>query len=157
MNNFASDLKTRREQARLTVRALGDLIERSPTYIVDFELRKKSNPPEPEMMRRLAKVLNWSEDEQLRSWGYELSASEAANRANPFPPSDPRWQLIVKLQRIDIKDPGADFVVKAMGQLLDLYLTEEELFVEPIGNVNSTLDVSTHTGEDSIIVNDESK
>jgi hypothetical protein len=112
-------------------------------------LKKKANPPEPEMMRRLAQALNWSVDEQLREWGYELSAGEAANRANPFPPSDPRWTLVVKLQRIDIKDPGADFVVKAMGQLLDLYLTEEELFIEPIGNVNSTLDVSTHPGEDS--------
>jgi hypothetical protein len=55
--------------------------------------------------------------------------------------------LIVKLQRIDIKEPGADFVVKAMGQLLDLYLTEEELFIEPIGNASNPVDGITHVGD----------
>jgi transcriptional regulator with XRE-family HTH domain len=149
MNSYAHELKARREQARLTAKTLAERIERSQTFVTDFELKKKANPPEPEMMRRLAQVLNWSEDEQLRAWGYELG-KEQANRGNPFPPSDPRWTLIIKLQRIDIKEPGADFVVKAMGQLLDLYLTEEELFIEPIGNASNSLDVSTHAGEDSI-------
>ena len=147
MNNFASDLKTRREQRRLTVRALGDLIERSPTYIVDFELRKKSNPPEPEMMRRLAKVLNWSEDEQLRAWGYELSSNED-RRGNPFPPNDPRWRIVVKLQRLDINDAGASFTVKALEQLLDLYLTEDELFIGPLGNASNSVDDVAHVYDD---------
>jgi hypothetical protein len=119
---------------------LAERIERSQTFVTDFELKKKANPPEPEMMRRLAQVLNWSEDEQLRSWGYELSASEAANRgATRSRRAIPAGTLIVKLQRIDIKEPGADFVVKAMGQLLDLYLTEEELFIEPMGNATIPL------------------
>jgi transcriptional regulator with XRE-family HTH domain len=89
MNGYATVLKARREQHKLTVRQLAERIERSTTFITDFELKKKANPPEPEMMRRLAQALNWSVDEQLREWGYELSASEAPQRGNPFPPSIP--------------------------------------------------------------------
>src|SRR4051794_12722360 len=95
MNGYANVLKARREQHKLTVRQLAERIERSTTFITDFELKKKANPPEPEMMRRLAQALNWSVDEQLREWGYELAASDEPQRGNPFPPSDPRWQLII--------------------------------------------------------------
>jgi transcriptional regulator with XRE-family HTH domain len=84
MNGYATVLKARREQHKLTVRQLAERIERSTTFVTDFELKKKANPPEPEMMRRLAQALNWSVDEQLREWGYELSARKSPTGATRF-------------------------------------------------------------------------
>src|SRR6478609_4572543 len=106
MRNYATALKMRRELAHMTVRELSEKIGRSSTFVTDFELKKKANPPEPDMMRRLSQALNWSEDEQLRAWGYELSSTED-RRGNPFPLNDPRWRIVVKLQRLDINDAGA--------------------------------------------------
>ena len=139
MRGYAAALKMRREHAKLTVRELSGLIGRSTTFVTDFELRKKSNPPEPDMMRRLAQVLNWSEDEQLRAWGYQLGGDE--QRGNPFPLDDPRWPLVEKVKLLSVGDPGADFTIKALGQLLDLYLNETELFTAPRESV-SNVDVN---------------
>jgi len=147
MRNYATALKMRRELAHMTVRELSEKIGRSSTFVTDFELKKKANPPEPDMMRRLSQALNWSEDEQLRAWGYELSSNED-RRGNPFPPNDPRWRIVVKLQRLDINDAGASFTVKALEQLLDLYLTEDELFIGPLGNASNSVDDVAHVYDD---------
>jgi transcriptional regulator with XRE-family HTH domain len=157
MNSYAVELKLRREREKMTVRDLAAAIDRSTTFVTDFELRKKSNPPEPEMMRRLGEALRWSVDEQLQAWGYELSLPASSTvdptpafpDTNPFPLNDLRWKIVVKMQRLDVHDPGADFTIKAIDKLLDLYLTEDELFVGPMGNASNPVDMSTHRGEDS--------
>jgi transcriptional regulator with XRE-family HTH domain len=142
MNSYANELKARREQARLTAKTLADLIERSQTFVTDFELRKKANPPDPEMMRRLAEVLNWSEDEQLRSWGYTLSGED--DRANPFTLDDPRWHIVEQLRRIEPTTAGARFALRVMTETAASYLSDAELYKGPkaglIGNSDDPVD-----------------
>jgi transcriptional regulator with XRE-family HTH domain len=83
MKRYAEELKARRDAARMTVRQLGEAIGRSNTYIVDFENQRKSNPPEPEPMRRLGEVLGWSIAEQLAAWGYGLD--DVTSYSDPAP------------------------------------------------------------------------
>ena len=148
MNGYATALKARREQANLTVRQLSERIERSTTFITDFELRKKSNPPEPEMMERLAAALNWPVVEQLRDWGYAIG--DAEQRANPFERSDPRWQLVEKLKQVDIEAIGATFTLKALGELLSLYTNDPDLFVvQSKTSLPSSLDMSASVRNNS--------
>lgn len=92
MNRYAAELKKRREDSGMTVRVLAERVGRSATFIADFENKKKSNPPEPEMMDRLAGVLNWSSAEQLEAWGYNGLTGEKPN-------DDPTVSEIISLVR----------------------------------------------------------
>jgi transcriptional regulator with XRE-family HTH domain len=84
MKQYAEQLKARREAARMTVRQLGEAIGRSNTYVVDFENQRKSNPPEPEPMRRISEVLGWSPAEQLAAWGYALDTVQTHDDPAPI-------------------------------------------------------------------------
>ena len=109
MIGYAKELKTRREAAGLTVRALGDLIGRSGTFVTDFELRKKSNPPDPETMRRLEDALGWAVSDQLRAWGYPLPDAPLS-LVNPFDRDDMRFRVVEELKALDLNGPDAAFL-----------------------------------------------
>ena len=128
MNTYADDLKQHRERANLTVRELAAAIDRSTTFITDFELRKKSNPPEPAMMERIAQVLRWPVSDQLQAWGYPLDAAE--NRANPFARDDPRYAFVETLQRFDLSDEYDAYATVTVAQLLRTLDSERDRFKE---------------------------
>ena len=136
MNGYATALKARREQANLTVRQLSERIERSTTFITDFELRKKSNPPEPEMMERLAAALNWPVVEQLRDWGYAIG--DAEQRANPFERDDPRWHYVETLKRFDLTDEYDAFVLVAAAKVLQLIDGDRALLADPLAGMGAS-------------------
>lgn len=82
-NVYGEELRRRRDRRELTVRDLGRLIDRSPTFVTDFEINKKSNPPEPEMMSRLESVLGWAVADQLSAWGYQITPPTASEPDAP--------------------------------------------------------------------------
>jgi transcriptional regulator with XRE-family HTH domain len=84
MKRYAEELKARRDAARMTVRQLGTAIGKSNTYVVDFENQRKSNPPEPEPMRRIGEVLGWPIADQLAAWGYALDGVPAQDDQAPI-------------------------------------------------------------------------
>jgi transcriptional regulator with XRE-family HTH domain len=108
MNDYGRELKRRREVAGMTVRALGDLIERSGTFVTNFELGKTSNPPEPAMMARLAEALRWPVSEQLAAWGYAVESAPQA-LVNPFEPGDIRHRIVEEMRAIDMDGPDGGF------------------------------------------------
>jgi Helix-turn-helix. len=136
MNTYGDELKRRRDAKKWTVREVASLVDRSPTYINDFEIRRKSNPPEPEMMRRLAEVLNWPVVEQLRDWGYAIG--DAEQRANPFERDDPRWHYVETLKRFDLTDEYDAFVLVAAAKVLQLIDGDRALLADPLAGMGAS-------------------
>ncbi len=99
MKDFGIALRQKREAKGLTVRGLGQLIDRSPTYVNDFEIAKKAYPPDPEMVRRLADALDWPVAEQLMALGYLDRGDSLVG--NPFEVTDPRWKIVEALRDND--------------------------------------------------------
>lgn len=90
MKHYGDELRYRRGRASLTIRELAQRIDTSPTYVTDFENAKKSNPPDPPTMHRIAEALNWPVPDQLSAWGYATRPHPAGSPGNPFPPGDRR-------------------------------------------------------------------
>lgn len=127
MKLYATELKRRREEAGMTTRRLGDRIDRSSTFITDFELAKKSNPPEPLMMKRLAEVLDWPVIDQLQAWGYPVEGPPQTI-ANPFDRDDPRYAFVETIKRFDLSDEYDAYVLVAAAQVLKLIDEDRERF-----------------------------
>ena len=101
MKNYGDELRYRRDRAGLTLRELAQLIDTSPTYVTDFENAKKSNPPEPAAMQRIATALDWPVIDQLAAWGYAVGgkpAQSAKDDLNPFPAGDRRRRIFEKIE-----------------------------------------------------------
>lgn len=103
MKNYGAELRYRRDRAGLTLRDLAQLIETSPTYVTDFENAKKSNPPDPIAMQRIATVLDWPVIDQIAAWGYQINTTpqNAPPERNPFPVGDRRHELFDKIDWSD--------------------------------------------------------
>ena len=93
MKHYGDELRYRRGRASLTIRDLAQLIDTSPTYVTDFENAKKSNPPDPPTMQRIAAALNWPVSDQLSAWGYADRGQPTGSPGNPFPSGDRRRDL----------------------------------------------------------------
>lgn len=76
MLRYAEELKRKRQIAGLTLRQLASQVDRSPTLLNDFELGRKSNPPDPDLMASIAAALDWPERSQLEYWGYDMGTQE---------------------------------------------------------------------------------
>jgi transcriptional regulator with XRE-family HTH domain len=113
-NVYGAELKKRRDDKRLTTRELGDRIDRSPTFITDFEIGRKSNPPEPEIMLRLDDVLGWPVIDQLSAWGYKVTDDPPVVRANPFEQFDLRWHVVEAMRGIDIDYEENEWLLQMM-------------------------------------------
>lgn len=137
MNSYGRELKRRRDAASMTVRALGDLIERSGTFVTNFELGRASNPPEPEMMRRLAEALDWPVSEQLRAWGYAVDAAPVA-LVNPFPPEDIRWKLVEAMKQIPLDGPDHASLMGFFALQLRMY---RDLITHGLTELEETIDL----------------
>ena len=120
MKTYARELKQRREAAGLTTRRLGDRIDRSSSFVTDFELARKSNPPEPEMMRRLADALNWPVADQLRAWGYPVETGPVTLE-NPFDRNDIRWRVVEAMRALDLTGPDRGFWLSHFALELRMY------------------------------------
>lgn len=109
MKTYATELKRRREAAGMTVRVLGDRIDRSATFVTDFELARKSNPPEPQVMTAFANVLGWPVSDQLRAWGYAIEGPPQA-LVNPFHRDDIRFRVVEAMKALDMSGPDGPFL-----------------------------------------------
>lgn len=145
---LASLIRTRREALGLSQIGLAHAIGTSSAYMSQIE-KGRSNWPQ-NLIVPLSKALGVSEVEMAIAAG--LLSPDAATQDrhnNPFAPDDLRWQLVEKLKRLTMDAPGAEFTVKSMGQLIDLYFNEPELYAQSTEISAKPLDLSTHTREDS--------
>lgn len=92
MAEFGALIKRAREQRGLTVVDLGNRLGRTHTFVVRLETAKNTNPPDPQTMRDLERILGVSRRQMLEALGY----LDPPNNANviTIPASDPRAAIL---------------------------------------------------------------
>ena len=86
-NAFGVFLKEKRQQNGLSLRALGKQVELSHIYLYNIESGKKA-PPNDDVIKRLANVLNLDEKSRLLFFDIAAKCKSNADGSNYYVPVD---------------------------------------------------------------------
>lgn len=127
MDNFGEYLRRLRNEQRLSLRELESKSGVSCSYLVQIETGKKP-PPQAEILKKLAPVLNVPVKDLLKAAGYldestpaGLSEEQEVDMAFRYVMSDPRYQSGTRLQgelTTEVKRFVVEMYEKATGKTL---------------------------------------